>query len=92
MGGSFFDGVVSTNCRCPHDVGQYRVAESFLEELNALRTSQHISCLLHQLLEFGYVSVYIVIFKLELSDFCMGSVLLGSIEVLDFKFLKEEVP
>jgi hypothetical protein len=37
MDGSFFDGIVSTNCGGSYNVGQYGVAEFFFKELNAFR-------------------------------------------------------
>jgi hypothetical protein len=92
MGSPFFDRIVSANCWCPHNVSQDRVAEAFLKELNALGTSQRVPYLSCQFFKLGYVSIYVIIFEFEFGDLCSGSILSSHVEVLDFEFLKEEVP
>jgi hypothetical protein len=92
MRSPFLNGVVSAHSGGPHNVGQYRIAEPFFEELDTLWTSKCIPCLSCQFFELGYVGIYIVIFELEFGDLCSGSVFSDSVKVLDFKLLKEEVP
>jgi hypothetical protein len=75
VGGPFFDGIVPTDSGCPHDVSQYGVTEPFFKELDAFRTFQCVSHLPCQFLKFGYICIYIVVFKLEFSYLCSGSVL-----------------
>jgi hypothetical protein len=91
MCGPFFDCVIPTNGGGSHDIGQYGVAEPFFKELDAFWASKRVSRLSCQFFELGYVSIYIVIFELELGDFCSGSILSCGVEVLDFELLQEEV-
>jgi hypothetical protein len=60
--------------------------------LDAFQASKRVSHLSCQFLEFCYISIYIVVFELEFSNLCSGSVFSCSIQVLNFEFLKEEVP
>jgi hypothetical protein len=90
--GPFFDSVISTDGGGSHNVSQYGVAESFFKELDAFWASKSVSRLSRQFFELGYIRIYVIIFKLELGDLCSGSILSYGVEVLDFKFLKKEVP
>jgi hypothetical protein len=92
VGGPFLDIVVSTDRWCSHNVSQYGVTKAFFEELNAFWASKHVFCLLRQFFELGYIGIYVVVFELEFGNLRSGSVLSGCVEVLDLKFLKEEVP
>jgi hypothetical protein len=91
VGSPFFDHIVSANRWCSHNISQDRVAEAFLKELNALRTSLRIPYLSCQFFKLGYVSIYVVVLEFEFSNLCSGSVLSGCVKVLNLEFLKEEV-
>jgi hypothetical protein len=89
---SFLDGVISANGGGSHDIGQYRVAESFFEELDAFWTFKCVPCLSRQFFELGDVDIYVIVFEFEFGDFHSSSIFSGCVQVLDLEFLKKEVP